>query len=488
MDLNHQLVNLEDLYCSNCTNFLTPPIAILQNGKNICSKCLEQRENKEEKYIENKALENIIKHLEIPCRYASEGCKDKFYQPEMIHHEEICNFKPTICPMIDCCWTGAFKKLKNHLTTSHKDSIISSDNLDFEFVINTDLLSETRKLLHWNTEVFLLNIRVTPESITLSVSHIVNDPDDQLKCMLKELYSNNGICFKPENCREVTNYGAKTENIEINTSEFKKYGVGLLNAKIKIYSGVKPIKVDTKYMKILECPVCLELMSSCIYICENGHSICMACKEKLKECPTCKGNLGCIKNIGLQAIYEATNVFCPNRSLGCVVVLNGDDMKRHFQNCRFKQWNCIFEQEKCCFIGTYPQLISHLTEHHNIEHNEFAVKYVDESTPMEGFTENMSELHNWYKKPLIAYDHVFFLNYRILSSVLIFHLTALNKVRDMFTYEVTFGNENNILLKIEHPWKVVTFPGEIPIKYFSSNMENFLKVKFKKMYKKCRVP
>ncbi|XP_076381220.1 uncharacterized protein LOC117227673 isoform X1 [Megalopta genalis] len=39
--------------------------------------------------------------------------------------------------------------------------------------------------------------------------------------------------------------------------------------------------------KVLECPVCLVIPESSIFICSKGHSICDLCRIQLKKCPIC---------------------------------------------------------------------------------------------------------------------------------------------------------------------------------------------------------
>ena len=40
----------------------------------------------------------------------------------------------------------------------------------------------------------------------------------------------------------------------------------------------------------LECPVCLEVASSPIFMCQEQHLLCGACRPRLKACPECRIN------------------------------------------------------------------------------------------------------------------------------------------------------------------------------------------------------
>ena len=73
------------------------------------------------------------------------------------------------------------------------------------------------------------------------------------------------------------------------------------------------LKMNSKGVKInhlLECPVCMETISSApIFQCRNGHIVCKDCHPKLETCPICRdANLYdtpmAIRNLKLEEIVK----------------------------------------------------------------------------------------------------------------------------------------------------------------------------------------
>jgi len=58
-------------------------------------------------------------------------------------------------------------------------------------------------------------------------------------------------------------------------------------------------KIDWEILEELEFPVCLEYMASPNKIFEKGHNICGGCKERLSDCPSCRGKFSNFRNIAL---------------------------------------------------------------------------------------------------------------------------------------------------------------------------------------------
>ena len=74
-------------------------------------------------------------------------------------------------------------------------------------------------------------------------------------------------------------------------------------------------QIDWEFLKELECPVCGEYMASPIKMCENGHNICGVCKERLPECPTCRGKFINVRNIALESLQLTPYIRARTRKL-----------------------------------------------------------------------------------------------------------------------------------------------------------------------------
>lgn len=60
----------------------------------------------------------------------------------------------------------------------------------------------------------------------------------------------------------------------------------------------------------LECKICFELMSTPIFICETGHSVCGECNQRLKKCPLCKALIR-TRNFVLEELAQTVNDMSP---------------------------------------------------------------------------------------------------------------------------------------------------------------------------------
>ena len=87
--------------------------------------------------------------------------------------------------------------------------------------------------------------------------------------------------------------------------------------------------LDWQLLEELECPVCTEYMASQIKMCENGHNICGGCKERLPECPTCRGTFIKGRNIVLEKLAANAIYPCKNKEAGCEETFALEDRDSH---------------------------------------------------------------------------------------------------------------------------------------------------------------
>ena len=60
---------------------------------------------------------------------------------------------------------------------------------------------------------------------------------------------------------------------------------------------------------LFECPVCFDYVLPPILQCQSGHLVCCNCRPKLSCCPTCRGALGNIRNLGMEKVSNEQRVF-----------------------------------------------------------------------------------------------------------------------------------------------------------------------------------
>ena len=85
----------------------------------------------------------------------------------------------------------------------------------------------------------------------------------------------------------------KQQNLETRLQESKKLIQNLPDDDKLIYEPNKELLefIDNQIVekeKELECPVCLEVAFSPIFMCSEQHLICSTCRPKLSNCPECR--------------------------------------------------------------------------------------------------------------------------------------------------------------------------------------------------------
>jgi len=126
--------------------------------------------------------------------------------------------------------------------------------------------------------------------------------------------------------------------------------------------------LDWELLKELECPVCTEYMASPIKMCENEHNICGGCKERLSECPTCRGKLINVRNITLENLAATAVYPCKNRVTGCEETFRAEDRNNHLPVCLYESRECpvsIILGVNCSWTGTLSDMPFHVRAEHD---------------------------------------------------------------------------------------------------------------------------
>lgn len=117
----------------------------------------------------------------------------------------------------------------------------------------------------------------------------------------------------------------------------------------------------------LECPVCDCIMSPPICQCQNGHSICSECFQRVKNCPSCRAPKNPIaRSYAMEAVHAKLRVPCKNAYAGCEYVCLGADMVKHQKHCRFAKKICPFSNyDHCSWNDIDSKLKGHLSKKHS---------------------------------------------------------------------------------------------------------------------------
>uniref|UniRef100_A0A1B6DR94 E3 ubiquitin-protein ligase n=1 Tax=Clastoptera arizonana TaxID=38151 RepID=A0A1B6DR94_9HEMI len=117
-------------------------------------------------------------------------------------------------------------------------------------------------------------------------------------------------------------------------------------------------------MALLECPVCFETMLPPIFQCKEGHNVCHLCKEKLKNCPTCR-QMFVGRNIAVEHMSNKLLHHCVNQDVGCKELLTLEAKPNHEQICCFRKYDCLSGKAfGCVWSGTRFDILQHMKSAH----------------------------------------------------------------------------------------------------------------------------
>eukprot|EP00954_Amorphochlora_amoebiformis_P009257 720835-Amorphochlora_amoeboformis.AAC.2 len=115
------------LECPICMNCYTLKVFVCANGHSLCETCYEKIKNKcpscrtPLKGARNRALEHVITHTVLPCRFREYGCDFKGRGSARSAHRRLCVHRPIKCLFHrcypTCTWFGPPSELLEHLNS-----------------------------------------------------------------------------------------------------------------------------------------------------------------------------------------------------------------------------------------------------------------------------------------------------------------------------------------------------------------------------------
>lgn len=115
---------------------------------------------------------------------------------------------------------------------------------------------------------------------------------------------------------------------------------------------------------LFECPVCFDYALPPIMQCQSGHIVCSSCRPKLSSCPTCRGQLGNIRNLAMEKVATTVMFPCKYSTTGCPASLLYTDKPDHEETCDFKPYCCPCPGASCKWQGSLDQVMVHLLHQH----------------------------------------------------------------------------------------------------------------------------
>ncbi|CAF2399875.1 unnamed protein product [Rotaria sp. Silwood2] len=113
-------------------------------------------------------------------------------------------------------------------------------------------------------------------------------------------------------------------------------------------------------VNLFECPVCFDYALPPILQCQSGHIVCSQCRQKLSSCPTCRGPLANIRNLGMEKVADTILFPCKYQTNGCLLSLTHKHKLEHEDSCDFRPYMCPCPGASCKWQGSLENVMQHL--------------------------------------------------------------------------------------------------------------------------------
>lgn len=113
---------------------------------------------------------------------------------------------------------------------------------------------------------------------------------------------------------------------------------------IKIIMSGQGASLMSRIQSQLECPVCFNIPRDLpVPCCPSGHIVCRPCKERVRDCPTCRQPMPPnMTNSLAAALIDEVQLKCKYSDQGCEVKMMLKDLVTHEKQCPERTFNCPF--------------------------------------------------------------------------------------------------------------------------------------------------
>ncbi|CAH0545731.1 unnamed protein product [Brassicogethes aeneus] len=371
------LLEAKIFHCQICDELCTSDIFLVKGKGNVCVNCIEDKCGEEIKSRAelNTALVLILKKLMLlPCKFQYKGCNKRVPSNNYHKHVASCKYKIKSCPMVnyeECKWNGSNSEISEHIRKEHKEHIIKSEyNI---FIVDTSLVEPSVKLFFDGQKNYLLNTSVVDNKFYYALSPI-DHFEENVEYIVKHRSTQtpNNTFVKTDGTITQLN-GIYNERCLDKNPNATGVDIGILEKiagenMVRNEFNLHPGEIDKHTLKLLECPVCMNIMRPPIYNCTKGHSICHFCCEKVRYCPTCEGEWTNSRNYLIENLMAKVKYPC--KFDGCKEEDFVDGIKKHEETCSFFIYQCPMG---CTNSGDYNFILEHLnSEHKSMEYEKFS--------------------------------------------------------------------------------------------------------------------
>ncbi|XP_050217505.1 putative E3 ubiquitin-protein ligase SINA-like 6 [Mercurialis annua] len=114
---------------------------------------------------------------------------------------------------------------------------------------------------------------------------------------------------------------------------------------------------------LLDCSICFDPFKFLITQCENGHTTCSSCSNRLEKCPYCELPIGVMRNFAFEKLIESVEFYCRYKDNGCTEIISHDNKIHHEIICSFVDCSCPISN--CDVIGSSDSIYDHCKMVHN---------------------------------------------------------------------------------------------------------------------------
>ncbi|XP_008192722.2 uncharacterized protein LOC103312834 [Tribolium castaneum] len=357
--------------CALCKNLLETPVMIVEGIGNMCNTCFTNADNAEGwTSIPNTNLDLVLKELEFPCTFKSNGCEYTDLYENLHIHKNVCMYRPINClfPQSDCNWNGKVIELLKHFKDQHPQHVLKNpfNKFSFQLEMTKSPINVIKVLLNSHEKIFIFKMwESVDEKVLFNAVQEIKFCGQGKHVDVK--FAGQNIQHKVSVARDPfpTVDGAKKICSAILDEVADSSNT--ITVTVKTETG-QVQNITEAVLKQLECSVCKELMRPPIVQCQSGHSFCSPCKEKVDQCPTCRTKWSNVRNYSLEGITPSLQYPCVYSHVGCEETFLGNEIVHHELVCKFKLYTCPIAD--CKFTDNYSLCANHF----RLNHREFLVE------------------------------------------------------------------------------------------------------------------
>ena len=131
-----------------------------------------------------------------------------------------------------------------------------------------------------------------------------------------------------------------------------------------VAGGAAGVNGQQNLASLFECPVCFDYALPPIMQCLSGHIVCGPCRTKLASCPSCRGQLGNVRNLAMDRLAEDVMFPCKYSSNSCPRTMHYREKIEHEDQCDYRPYQCPCPGAVCKWCGALDEVMHHLSKDH----------------------------------------------------------------------------------------------------------------------------